>query len=73
MAFQNGNANLRTLNVDKIFVRDIFFKDFTNRPISAGQVLFSRGDGGTYFDFPEGPSTYQRGFNVVQRNDHHIR
>jgi hypothetical protein len=66
MAFQNGNANLRTLNVDKIFVRDIFFKDFTNRPISAGQVLFSRGDGGTYFDFPEGPSTYQRGFNVVR-------
>jgi len=69
MAFQNGNANLRTLNVDKIFVRDIFFKDFTNRSISAGQVLFTRGDGGTYFDFPEGPSTYQRGFNVVRAGD----
>jgi len=41
--------NNRTLNVDTLFVRDIYFRDFANNPIPANQPLVSRGDGGTYF------------------------
>lgn len=48
MAFQNG-ANSRTLDIERLFVRDIVFKDLTNRPISANQFLLTRGDGGIYF------------------------
>ena len=60
-----AHANLRTLDVDKIFVRDIFFKDLTNRPISANQFLLTRGDGGTYFgNLPTSTnSTILRSFN----------
>ena len=47
MAFQN--ANPRTMDVERLFVRDIVFKDQTNRPISANQFLLTRGDGGIYF------------------------
>ena len=41
--------NSKTLNVDTLFVRDIYFKDFANNPIPANQPFVSRGDGGTYF------------------------
>ncbi len=39
----------RTLDLDKLFVRDIYFKDYSNRPISANKILTTRGDGGIYF------------------------
>lgn len=42
-------AYTQTINTDQIFVRELFFKDFGNRPISSGQVLVTRGDGGIYF------------------------
>jgi len=42
-------AYTQTVNVDQLFVRDIFFKDYGNRPISSGQYLVTRGDGGIYF------------------------
>ncbi len=60
-----SHANLRTLDVDKIFVRDIFFKDHTNRPISANKFLLTRGDGGTFFgNLPFSTnSTLQGSFN----------
>lgn len=56
---------MRTLDVDKIFVRDLIFKDASNRPISANQFLLTRGDGGTYFgNLPLSTnSTLQRAFN----------
>jgi len=41
-----------SLNTDTLFVRQINFKDQGNTPIPAGQVLYSRGDGGTYFGPP---------------------
>ena len=44
-----SGQNNRTLNVDSIFVRDIYFKDFANNPIPANLPLLSRGDGGTYW------------------------
>lgn len=47
MAFQN--ANPRTIDIERLFVRDIVFKDQGNRPISANQFLLTRGDGGIYF------------------------
>jgi hypothetical protein len=39
----------KTLDLDKLFVRDIYFKDYSNRPISANKILTTRGDGGIYF------------------------
>jgi hypothetical protein len=36
-------------NISKIFIRDLFFKDESNRPISTNRVLAARGDGGTYW------------------------
>jgi hypothetical protein len=42
-------AYTQTINTDQIFVREIFFKDLGNRPISSGKVLVTRGDGGIYF------------------------
>ena len=42
-------ANQRTLDIDRIFVRDIIFKDDGNRPLNANQFLLTRGDGGIYF------------------------
>jgi len=47
MAFQNTNP--RTIDIERLFVRDIVFKDQGNRPISANQFLLTRGDGGIYF------------------------
>ena len=58
-------TNNRTLDLDKLFVRDIIFKDASNRPISANQVLYSRGDGGTYFGNAPG-STNFTAFNSVK-------
>jgi hypothetical protein len=42
-------ANTQTLKLDQLFVREIFFRDFGNRPISSGQYLLTRGDGGIFF------------------------
>lgn len=44
-----SGQNNRTLDLDRLFVRDIIFKDLSNRPISANKLLLTRGDGGTYF------------------------
>jgi len=52
-----------SLNTDTLFVRQINFKDQGNAPIPAGQVLYSRGDGGTYFGPPmSNLSTFPYGF-----------
>ena len=52
-----------SLNTDTLFVRQINFKDQGNTPIPAGQVLYSRGDGGTYFGPPmSNLSTFPYGF-----------
>jgi hypothetical protein len=45
----NYGQNNKTLNVDTLFVRDIYFRDFANNPIPANLPFVSRGDGGTYF------------------------
>jgi hypothetical protein len=60
-----ARANQRTLDVDKIFVRDIIFKDASNRPIEGNKFLITRGDGGTYFgNMPfNSNSTMQGAFN----------
>ena len=60
-------TNNRTLDLDKLFVRDIVFKDASNRPISANQILYSRGDGGTYFgNIPGSNPNLTSAFNTVQ-------
>ena len=41
--------NTRTIDVDRLFVRDILFKDYGNAPISTGKILTTRGDGGIFF------------------------
>jgi hypothetical protein len=52
-----------SLTTDTLFVRQINFKDQGNAPIPAGQVLYSRGDGGTYFASPmSNLSTFPYGF-----------
>jgi predicted ester cyclase len=58
-------TNNRTLDVDRIFVRDLIFKDASNRPISSNKLLMSRGDGGTYFgNLPLSTnSTFYQAFN----------
>ena len=48
----------RTLDLDKLFVRDIYFKDYSNRPISANKILTTRGDGGIYFGNQFAGETY---------------
>jgi len=54
-----------TLKVDQLFVRDIIFKDYGNRPISSHQVLMTRGDGVIYFS--NAPNTCNIGsFNYIQ-------
>lgn len=55
----------KTLKVDQLFVRDIIFKDYGNRPISSHQVLMTRGDGVIYFS--NAPNTSNIGsFNYIQ-------
>jgi hypothetical protein len=59
----------RTLDLDKVFVREIVFKDFGNRPISSNKYLITRGDGGIYFgDGPNGDPLY-RSFNEFRAGD----
>jgi hypothetical protein len=58
-------AYQKTLKVDQLFVRDIIFKDYGNRPISSHQLLVTRGDGVIYFS--NAPNTSNIGsFNYVQ-------
>jgi hypothetical protein len=60
-------AYTQTINTDQIFVRELFFKDFGNRPISSGQVLVTRGDGGIYFSNVSTSGLYS--FSGVQAGD----
>jgi len=59
-------ANRNTMTLDTLFVRDIIFKDVSNRPISAGQTLLTRGDGGTFWGNAPGTSSFQGAFNIFQ-------
>ena len=52
----------KTMDVDKLFVRDIYFKDYSNRPISANKILTTRGDGGIFFG-SAAPASLFPGFN----------
>lgn len=52
-----------SLNTDTLFIRQLNFKYPGNTPVPAGQVLYSRGDGGTYFGPPASNlSTFPYGF-----------
>jgi hypothetical protein len=42
-------ATSNALTLDALFTRQLYFRDASNRPISANQVLTTRGDGGIYF------------------------
>ena len=44
-----ANSGTRTIDLDRLFVREILFKDLGNAPISSGKVLTTRGDGGIFF------------------------
>jgi len=57
-------AYTKTINADQIFVRDIFFRDFGNRPISSGNILVTRGDGGVSFSNVSTNGVYA--FNSIQ-------
>ena len=46
-------ANTNSMTLDKLFIRQLYFRDASNRPIPANQVMTTRGDGGIYFS----PST----------------
>ena len=61
------NKNHKTLDVDQLFVRNIIFKDFSNRPISSNQFLTTRGDGAIYFS--DQSTTTARAFVEVQAED----
>jgi hypothetical protein len=61
------NKNHKTLDVDQLFVRNIVFKDFSNRPISSNQFLTTRGDGGIYFS--DQSTTSARAFVEVRAGD----
>lgn len=54
------------MTLDTLFVRDIIFKDASNRPISAGQTLLTRGDGGTFWGNAPGTSSFQGAFNIFK-------
>jgi hypothetical protein len=57
-------TNNRTLDIDRLFVRDIVFRDASNRPISSNKTLTTRGDGGIYFKDSE--SGRLNSFNTLQ-------
>ena len=59
-------AYQKTLKVDQLFVRDIIFKDYGNRPISSHQVLITRGDGVIYFSNASNSPPGVNSFNYVQ-------
>lgn len=62
------SGNKRTLELDDLFVRNIHFRDPGGFPIAANKILFSRGDGGTYFSDLPFPclSSLLRSFNEVR-------
>lgn len=63
-------ANHKTLDVDRLFVRDIVFKDQSNKPISSSLVLTARGDGGTYFsDISNAPQSAFNKFHATPNID----
>ena len=62
-----SGVNNRTLELDKLYVRDIIYKFPSNQPVPANQILYSRGDGGTYFgNIPSENSTFTSAFNTFQ-------
>ena len=61
-----SGTNTRTLELEKLFVRDIYYKDPSNRPIPRDLVLLSRGDGGTYFGNPNIIPNLSTGFTSIQ-------
>jgi len=62
-----SGTNNRTLDIDKLFVREIIYKDKSNRPIAPNQVLVSRGDGGTYFgNIPSTSGGIGRAYNTFR-------
>jgi hypothetical protein len=60
-------TNNRTLDIDRLFVRDIVFRDASNRPISSNKTLTTRGDGGIYFKDSE--SGRLNSFNTLQAGE----
>lgn len=58
----------RSLELDDLFIRNLNFKDSGGFPIPANKILFSRGDGGTFFaDLPlPCLSSVLRAFNEVR-------
>jgi len=61
-----SGTNTRTLELEKLYVRDIIYKDSFNNPIPRDRVLLSRGDGGTYFGHPSQVQNISTGFTSVQ-------
>jgi hypothetical protein len=60
-----ANTTNTTLTTDTLFVRQLYFKDLVNNPISTNQVLLTRGDGGIYFGSPfSNQSTIPYGFTT---------
>jgi len=56
----------QTLKVDQLFVRDLIFKDYGNRPISSQQILVTGCDGRIFFSNPPNTSTNIFNYNYVQ-------
>jgi len=60
-----NNTTNTTLTTDTLFVRQLYFKDLVNNPITTNQVLLTRGDGGIYFGSPfSNQSTIPYGFTT---------
>ena len=58
----------KTLELDDLFIRNLNFKDAGGFPIAPNKILFSRGDGGTFFGDLPLPclSSVLRAFNEVR-------
>lgn len=56
----------KTLKVDQLFVRDITFKDYGNRPISSYQVLLTGCDGRIFFSSITNSGSSIGSYNYVQ-------
>lgn len=63
-----GMSTRRTLELDDLFIRNLNVRDSNNYPIPANKLLFSRGDGGTFWaDLPlPCLSSILRAFNEVR-------
>jgi len=60
-----ANTTNATFTTDTLFVRQLYFKDLVNYPITQNQVLLTRGDGGVYFGSPfSNQSTIPYGFTT---------